>query len=60
MMKGYKTWIAAGGGKVLQVVTNIVATQASSSSSTYADTGITGYPWGYKCSHIQGDIQVIC
>ena len=39
---GTSSWQAAGGGKVLQVVTNIVATQASSSSSTYADTGITG------------------
>ena len=39
---GVPTWAApAGGGKVLQVVYGSYATQVSSSSSTYADTGLT-------------------
>lgn len=39
---GVPTWAApAGGGKVLQVVSTTYSTQASSSSSTYADTGLS-------------------
>jgi hypothetical protein len=34
-------WAAAGGGKVLQVVNAQHSTQVSSSSSTFADTGLT-------------------
>jgi hypothetical protein len=36
-------WVApAGGGKVLQVLQTTFATQTASSSTTYADTGLTG------------------
>ena len=38
---GMKWATPAGGGKVLQVVSATYATQTSSSSSTYADTGLT-------------------
>lgn len=38
---GLKWVAAAGGGKVLQVVQGEYATETSSSSSTYADTGLT-------------------
>ena len=33
--------VAAGGGKILQVVEGIYSSEVSSSSSTYADTGLT-------------------
>jgi len=39
---GVPTWAApAGGGKVLQVINATISTVANSSSSTYADTGLT-------------------
>jgi hypothetical protein len=38
---GLKWAAAAGGGKVLQVVEGSTSTQVSSSSSTYADTGLS-------------------
>lgn len=38
---GMKWASAAGGGKVLQVVNATYSTQATTSSSTYADTGLT-------------------
>jgi hypothetical protein len=38
---GLKWATPAGGGKVLQVVTGTYATSTSSSSGTYADTGLT-------------------
>ena len=38
---GTSSWQTAGGGKVLQVVEGTHATEAASSSSTYADTGLT-------------------
>ena len=38
---GLKWAVAAGGGKVLQVVYANTATSASSTSTTYADTGLT-------------------
>jgi hypothetical protein len=40
---GLPVWSApAGGGKMLQVLQTTFATQTSSSSTTYADTGLTG------------------
>ena len=38
---GLKWATAAGGGKVLQVVTGTTSTEVSTSSATYADTGLT-------------------
>jgi hypothetical protein len=38
---GLKWAAAAGGGKVLQVVNGVFSTQVGSSSSTFADTGLT-------------------
>jgi hypothetical protein len=38
---GVPTWAAPVNGKVLQVVNAVYTTQTSSSSSTYADTGLT-------------------
>jgi hypothetical protein len=38
---GLKWAAAAGGGKVLQVVTGTTTTEVSTSSATYADTGLT-------------------
>ena len=38
---GLKWAAAAGGGKVLQVVNGLLQTQVASSSSTWADTGLT-------------------
>ena len=38
---GLKWAAPAGGGKVLQVVNGVFSSQVSSSSSTYADTGLT-------------------
>jgi hypothetical protein len=40
-LAGDSTWIAAGGGKVLQVVNATYSTQTDSTSMSYADTGLT-------------------
>ena len=38
---GALSWITPGGGKILQVVNATYSTQTTSSSSTYADTGLS-------------------
>ena len=40
-LRGDSSWAAAGGGKVLQVVSATHGTQVTSTSSTLADTGLT-------------------
>jgi hypothetical protein len=40
-LRGDSSWAAAGGGKVLQVVAATHASQASSTSNSLADTGLT-------------------
>ena len=40
-LRGDNAWEAAGGGKVLQVVTATYATQETTTSTSYVDTGLT-------------------
>ena len=41
-LRGDNSWAAAGGGKVLQVVTSLLTTETSYGSVTYEDTFLTG------------------
>ena len=41
VVSGAPAWVTPGGGKVVQIVSAITTTEATSSSSSYADTGLT-------------------
>ena len=40
-LRGDNTWAAAGGGKVLQVVNTVYCSESTSTSSSYADLGMS-------------------